>query len=288
MNRRIGTVKNGYGVQSAQVVLRLLRVLVEARNPMMLRDLAAAAGMAPAKAHRYLVSLAREGYVEQETAGGLYDLGPYALELALACLARIDYVRIASAALPDLCRRVDETVALAVWGSRGPVFVRWEEPPHPVASNVRVGSVIPVLHSASGRVLAAYLPPEVVDPFIAEELKQAVRSRHARAPRSRRAVDQLLAEIRRTGLARVSGDLMSGINAISAPVFDHRKRVVLALTVLGDESRFDCFRDGPIMRAVRETALDVSHRLGYRNGADNLSADTSRATKVGRISAAGA
>ena len=256
------------GVQSAEVALRLLRVLVEARKPMMLRDLAAAGRMPPAKAHRYLVSLGREGYVEQDGTGGLYDLGPYALELALACLARIDYVRIASAALPELCRRVDETVALAVWGSRGPAFVRWEEPPHAVASNVRVGSVIPVLHSASGRVLAAYLPREIVDPFIAEELKQAARSRHKRGPRSRRAVEVMLSEVRRTGLARVSGDLLSGINAISAPVFNHRRRVVLALTVLGDESRFECFRNGPIVRAVQETALEVSRRLGYRDNGE--------------------
>src|SRR5512140_2045498 len=102
-------LKNRRGVQSAEVALQLLRVLVEAGKPMMLRDLAAAAHMAPAKAHRELVSLARQEFVEQESAGARYELGPYALELALACLARIDYVRIASAALPGLCRRVDET-----------------------------------------------------------------------------------------------------------------------------------------------------------------------------------
>jgi DNA-binding IclR family transcriptional regulator len=59
---------------------------------------------------------------------------------------------------------------------------------------------------------------------------------------------------------------MTGVNAISAPVFDHRRRVVLALAVLGDASRFDPFRNGPIARAVRETSLDISRRLGYRDG----------------------
>lgn len=258
------TVKNQRGVQSAEVALGLLRVLVEAGKPMMLRDLASGARMPPAKAHRYLVSLARAGLVEQEGAGGLYDLGPYALELALACLARIDPVRIASDALHDLCRRVDETVALAVWGSRGPVFVRWEEPTHPVATNVRVGSVIPVLASASGRIFAAFLPPEIVDPFIRAELRQSARSRHSRGPRSRAQVEALLAAVRRDGLARVSGDLLSGVNAVSAPVFDHRKRVVLAITALGDERRFDSSPRGAIARALRDTASAVSRRLGYR------------------------
>ena len=264
MKTRTKTIKNQRGVQSAEVALGLLRVLVEAGKPMMLRDLAAGARMPPAKAHRYLVSLAREGLVEQEAAGGLYDLGPYALELALACLARIDHVRIASAALHDLSRTLDETAALAVWGNRGPVFVRWEEPSHPVATNVRVGSVIPVLSSASGRVFAAFLPSDLVDPFIAAELKQIARSHNARGPRTRAQAEALLAQVRKSGMSRVSGDLLSGVGALSVPVFDHAGRVVLAITALGDERRFDSSPGGKVARALRETATAVSRRLGYR------------------------
>jgi DNA-binding IclR family transcriptional regulator len=255
-----------HGVQSAELVLGLLRTLVEARRAMTLRELAAAARMPSAKAHRYLVSLVREGYVEQAGAGGLYDLGTRALELAHACLARIDYVRVASAALPALCRRVDEAVALAVWSRGGPVFVRYEEPPHSMVGNVRVGAAIPVLSSASGRVLAAYLPADTVEPFVAEELKQAARLNHARGPRTRDAVQKILAEVRRTGLARVSGYLLNGINAISSPVFDRRGRAVLALTVLGDESRFDCFENRTVADALQDTAVQVSRELGYEKG----------------------
>ncbi len=264
MKTRTTTNKNQRGVQSAEVALGLLRVLVEAGKPMMLRDLAAGGRMPPAKAHRYLVSLAREGLVEQEGSGGLYDLGPYALELALASLARIDPVRIASAALHDLSRRIDETVALAVWGNRGPVFVRWEEPSHPVATNVRVGSVIPVLSSASGRVFAAFLPSNVVDPFIGGELRQIAHSRTAKGPKTRAEAAALLAQVRRSGMSRVSGDLLSGVGAVSVPVFDHRRHVVLAITAIGDERRFDSSPNGSIARALRETASAVSRRLGYR------------------------
>ena len=53
------------GIQSIEVGGQLLRALVRSGEPMMLRDLAAAAGMPPAKAHPYLVSFARLGLVEQ-------------------------------------------------------------------------------------------------------------------------------------------------------------------------------------------------------------------------------
>ncbi len=262
-------VKSQRGVQSAEVALGLLRVLVDAGKSMMLRDLAASARMPAAKAHRYLVSLAREGLVEQESTGGRYDLGPYALDLALACLARLDHVRVASGALEELCQRVDETVVLAVWGNQGPVFVRWEEAPHPVATNVRVGSVVPVLSSASGRIFAAFLAPEMVNPFIDQELKRSTRSARAGDLGSRTQIDAMLAEVRRARLASVSGDLLTGVNAISAPVFDHRGRVVLAITAIGDARRFDASPQGKVARVLRETAESVSRRIGYRDDRAN-------------------
>lgn len=42
------------GIQSVEVGFSLLQVLAASRGPLMLRDVAAAAGMSAAKAHRYL------------------------------------------------------------------------------------------------------------------------------------------------------------------------------------------------------------------------------------------
>ena len=50
------TEKTRAGIQSVEVGFALLDTLARAIGPLMLRDLAGAAGMNPAKAHRYLVS----------------------------------------------------------------------------------------------------------------------------------------------------------------------------------------------------------------------------------------
>ncbi|MEG0884369.1 MAG: helix-turn-helix domain-containing protein, partial [Janthinobacterium sp.] len=52
-----------------------LQALGQARGALMLKDLAAAAGMSAAKAHRYLVSFQRLGLVVQDGRSGHYDLG---------------------------------------------------------------------------------------------------------------------------------------------------------------------------------------------------------------------
>ncbi|CAG0994807.1 partial Transcriptional repressor IclR, partial [Rhodocyclaceae bacterium] len=127
------------GIQSIEVGTPLLKALAEHGGPMMLRDLAATADMPAAKAHRYLVSFMRTGLVTQDAVSGRYDLGPFALEIGLASLARLDAVRIATPLIEDLNERIEETVALAVWGNMGPTIVRWVESRRPVTVNLRTG-----------------------------------------------------------------------------------------------------------------------------------------------------
>ena len=66
------------GIQSVEVGFALLDVLAQAPGPLMLRDLAGAAGMSAAKAHRYLVSFQRLNLVVQD-ANTRYELGPATL-----------------------------------------------------------------------------------------------------------------------------------------------------------------------------------------------------------------
>ena len=78
------TDKARAGIQSLEVGFALLDVLTQTPGPLMLRDLAARAGMSAAKAHRYLVSFQRLGLVVQDSRTTRYDLGPAALKLGLA------------------------------------------------------------------------------------------------------------------------------------------------------------------------------------------------------------
>lgn len=144
------------GIQSIEVGFRLLDVLAKHNRPMMLRDLAKGAGMAAAKAHRYLVSFMRIGIVEQDPSSGRYDLGAYALALGLSGLGRLDPVRLAGPVLDALCEEIHETVALAVWGTHGATIVRIVDAGNPVTITLRPGSVLPLLNSATGQAFAAF------------------------------------------------------------------------------------------------------------------------------------
>jgi len=256
-------IKERRGIQSIEVGGQLLNALVKSGTPMMLKDLASEAGMPPAKAHPYLVSFAKLGLIEQNPATARYELGPLALELGLASLQRLDPVRIATPEITTLADRIAHSTALAVWGNQGPTIVRFEQSTHPIHVNMRTGTVMSLVNSATGLVFAAFLPPKLTESMIEAELERTATANHAKRLSSKE-IEAGLAEVRSHGLARAVGNPIPGINAFSAPVFDHTRSIVLAITALGPVGTFSADWRGPIAQAVKKTAATVSARLGYR------------------------
>ena len=255
------------GIQSIEVGVPLLRVLADHGAPMMLRDLAREAGMPAAKAHRYLVSFVRTGLVAQDPLLGRYDLGHFALDLGLASLARLDAVRVATPVLDALGEEIGETVALAVWGNMGPTIVRWVESKRPVTVNLRTGAVMPLLHSAIGLCFVAFLDSPLLPRRIEEELEINARGEDTRAPITRAQLDALTADFRQHGMSRAVGSVIPGINAFSAPVFNHDGKMALAVTGLGPAGLFPPNWNGPMAKAIRAAAQSISRQLGWRGSA---------------------
>jgi DNA-binding IclR family transcriptional regulator len=251
--------KNRNGVQSIEVGASLLRALTDSPRAMMLRDLAAAAKMPAAKAHRYLVSFIRMGLVEQDPETGRYDLGAFSLDLGLSALARMEPVRLATPILRSLGESIQQTVAIAVWGNKGPTIVRWFGSDTPVSASLRLGSVMPLTRSATGGAFLAYLPEEMTAPLLAEEL--AANARLGLQPQKREEVDRWISQTRSHGVSRTS-DFIPGISGVAAPVFDYNGMMALALIALGYTANFDQSLKGPLVREIIDVAGKVSGRLG--------------------------
>jgi DNA-binding IclR family transcriptional regulator len=252
--------KTQQGVQSVEVGMRLVKALAAASDPLMLKDLAAAARMPPAKAHRYLVSLSRAGLVEQKAETGLYDLGPFAVQLGLSALGRLSPVATAEPFLEELRLGIGQTVALAVWGGQGPVIVRWLGLDAPVTASLRVGSIMPLTRSATGLVFLSFLPERVTETLVKEEL--AKNRRAGLKPRSRDELSAMVAAISSHGYA-IASDFIPGISGMAAPVFDHSRAMALALITLGYTDPFMADR-ARIEQAIRRVAQSLSTRLGWR------------------------
>ncbi len=149
------------GVESIDTGMRLLLAFVElGGRGQMLKVLAEAAHMPSSKAHRYLVSLIRMGFVDRDPATGHYRLGPKAVQVGVSALGSIDAIALSGEEMVRLHDELDHTMALTVWGSGNPVIVRVEEADRLMTVGFRIGKSLPILTSASGQLFAAFLPRE--------------------------------------------------------------------------------------------------------------------------------
>lgn len=253
--------ENQQGIQSIEVGARLLEVLAQSRSAMMLKDLAGAADMPPAKAHRYLVSFVRMGLVEQHADTGRYDLGAFALHLGLSALGRLEPLELASPILQSLGDEIGQTVAAAVWGTHGATIVRWRGSEAPVTASLRVGSVMPLTRSATGGIFLAYLPEQTTARFLKKELAENARL-HLK-PTDKNSVQTWIEQTRRNGVTRTH-HFIPGISGVAAPVFDANGNMALALVALGYSADFDLAVHGPIVTAVKNRARQLSERLGHK------------------------
>ena len=258
--------KSRRGIQSFEVGTRLLVELARHVKPIALKDLAKAAGMSTGKAHPYLVSFLKVGFVTQ-VASGCYELGPLALQLGLARLQRLDAAKEASPLIEELAAQTEQSVGLAVWGNLGPTIVRLEEPIQPMHVNLRTGTVMSMAYTATGRLFAAYMPPKVVEKLIVEDVTRQGGQTGGLVKLTRAQVDEAIAETRRRGLSRTIGQPIPGINAFCAPVFDSAGHLVLGITAMGPEATFDNGWNGKVAGPLRACAAEVSRRLGYLEAA---------------------
>lgn len=248
-------------IQSIDVGMRVLQALTEERRPLPLKALAQRAAMPPGKAHPYLVSFMAAGMVKQSPLTGHYELGPMALQMGLAALQQLDALTEASQEAALLCDQADLSVALCVWGHLGPTVVRLDEPRYPLHVNLRVGTVMSVFNTITGRVFAAYLPERMVRSVLEDEHRRVVGGGSGAYDSAE--VRRMLADIRAAGMGRGLSTPQPGVNTLSAPVFDADGKIALVFTVIGPHGLFDAEIDGPAGQLLRKHADAVSRRLGF-------------------------
>ena len=254
--------KSRRGIQSIEIGSALLLQLARHVRPLALKDLAKATDMTAGKAHPYMVSFLKVGFVTQTDAGH-YELGPLALQLGLTRLQRMDPVKEASQLIEELANATDQSIALAVWGNLGPTIVRLEEPIEPLHVNLRAGTVMSLTNTATGRLFAAYMAPKVVERILNDDLQRLGARKDAKGELDHEALDIALMETRKHGLSRSLGQPIPGIDALCAPVFDSAGHLVLGILAMGPSASFDSRWDGAVATQLRQCALEVSRRIGH-------------------------
>jgi DNA-binding IclR family transcriptional regulator len=244
------------GIQSVEIGFRVLAALAAEPQPSTLGAVAKRSGLSASQAHRYLASLIASGMAHQDRSSGRYDLGPQAIQVGLAALARTDVFAEADPMVAEFTRETGRTTLVAARGPLGPTIVRWHAGRRPVVTSLTVGSVLPLLTSATGHAFLGFISTE--------EMEGAIEQEQASDPRG---ADIDVAAIRqrvRTAMsASVDETLIPGLRATAVPILDIQGHAALVVTMMATPA-FARKDDNRIVATLKAGCQARTVRLGAR------------------------
>jgi DNA-binding IclR family transcriptional regulator len=141
--------------------------------------------------------------------------------------------------------------------------VRFERGGFPLHVNLHIGTVMSLPRTATGRVFCAYTAPSQLQHILLAQVGQD--ETHPSPPPSSLLEDasfqQNLMQIRQRGMERGINAPSPGVSSLSAPVFDARGNLCLALTIIGSSGHIDVEWDGSTARTLAATALAIGREI---------------------------
>lgn len=252
--------QNNHGAQVIQRACQVLRCFDEQHPERSLAEVVRLTELKPPTAHRILQALVSEGLILQDCDTSCYRLG-YAL-IKMGDLARKsnDLVQTASRYLPDLAQQWGEATVIDV-----PDQNLFMLSVLLIPSTFRLGTTSSYERpawahaTAAGKAILAHLPEPELEKFLASPLPSFTNSTIT-DPESLR---KELAQIVRQRYATNYEEQELGLVAVGAPIFDHTRRVIAALSIGGPSARMCADHFQSIASSVIEAADCISADLGY-------------------------
>ena len=227
------TITNRDYVNSLARGLEVIRAFTRSQPSMTLSEISRATGMTRATVRRFVLTLVREGYADNE--GTYFSLRPKVLELGYAALSSLTFVDIAQPIMVQLAHELNESVFAAVLEDQDVVYVAKATPAERIVNiSVIVGSRSPAHAVSTGRVLIAALSEE-------EQLKYldkvTLTKLTPNTVTSKVKLRGLIEETRIKGWSIADQELEIGLRSIAVPIRDKSGNVIAALNVACPSSR---------------------------------------------------
>jgi DNA-binding IclR family transcriptional regulator len=234
-------------LESVDLVLDLIERLAASSRPLGVSELARALIISKARAHRHLRALVRRGYARQDPDTERYEIGARLLPLAESARERFG---VLDAMRPEMARLREATgqAVTASVVSDGAVTVLEMLPGRTLIEfGVRPGARLALEGSAQGLIALAFGDP--AGAALSADVQAEIEA------------------VRGQGWATAADRVMAGVNALAAPVLDHRGRACGALAIVGPTQMIAAQPTPEQIAEVTGAARRASLGLGWRAAA---------------------
>ena len=253
--------------QSLERGLAILSSFHSDRQLIGVSELSRELALSRSTAHRYISTLARLGYLQQDPDSKRYRLGPKVLDLGFSALNSMDLLEISAPFLRKLSDETQHTVNLAILDGTDVVYIERCRTTRPgqqeIDLNLHVGARLPAYCTAMGKAILAFLPEERREEIIAH-IEFVPRGPNTLT--DPQAFREELERIRLAGIAVNDEELAYGLRSIAAPIQSHSGEVLAALNLavhrtMGSMDELIAHFGPLVMQTARDISLGMGHRL---------------------------
>lgn len=255
-------METGTRIQSVARALAILDALADARGELALHEIAERLGLPKSTAHGLISTLRDYGYIEQCSFTAKYKLGLRLFEVGSVVALGWDVRTVAAPFIEKLLVEMRETVHLVILDKYEVLYIDKRESSESLRIASQVGMRLPAHCTGVGKVLMAYLGPEMRQEIIAAKgLPRYTQNTLTDAA----SLEAELTRIREQGYAVDNQEIMDSLKCVAAPIRDQTGQVVSAISLSGPISRMQGERFENAIRLVTKTAEEISANLGYRS-----------------------
>ena len=253
----------GSGLASVDLVLDLMELLAAAPRPRGVSDIARDLRISKARAHRHLRALVQRGYVRQDPETERYEIGVKLLALGEAVRDRFDVLGAMRPEMALLREATGQAVTASALVEGAVTVLEMLQGRTLVEFGIRPGARLDFHASAHGLIALAFGPPSLLDSVLAGPLTTFT----AATVTGSDAVRAEVARVRAQGWATAMDQVLTGVNALAAPVFDHRGDWRGAIAIVGASQFIAALPSEDQIAEVTRAAAEASRRLGWRTRA---------------------
>ncbi|MCX7759701.1 MAG: IclR family transcriptional regulator [Hydrogenothermaceae bacterium] len=252
--------KSDYIVQNVDLAFDILFYIAK-KNSVKLKDLEDKFLISPQTLEKIIEILIIRGYIDYNRRKKLYTLGIKNFELGQSYLLHGEIRRQARPYLQKLAAEFNENVYLAARSNFEIVYIDAYEVNRNVVVKSRVGRLLPMYASASGKIHLAYMDKEDLEEFF-KEVKLEKFTENTITDREK--LLQEIEETRKRGYAVDNEEWEKEVRCISVPVRNYTGDVVAAITLSAPSFRLPFnLLHGKMKDLFLEASNELSEKLGY-------------------------
>ncbi|MCI8387183.1 MAG: IclR family transcriptional regulator [Clostridiales bacterium] len=246
---------------SAMRVLEILELFAGSPEPLTISDISRQLGYPKTSVFDIINILCERGFISRDNERAkTYVIGAKAYMVGMAYINRNDLYSVSHPILTKLRDTLGETCYLGVEQGGYVIYLDKVESSQPIRSTCSIGAKNHMYLTGLGKAMLAGMPEEKVREI-------AERGMEAHTPTTITTVDALLAElsaIRARGCAFDLGEDNSYVRCAAAPIRDSSGQICAAISVSMLDAAFTIAMKETAAKKIIESALEISHSLGYR------------------------